>query len=109
MRKQRRTLLLGTTLVLLLTGGLVAAVLWPTLSEADRRAALYPVGMIDVHEPKVSSIHWLFDDRSRLEVTFAPKDGQWRVDRVRTWPPSPVHPLTRLRRTLALIIPALGE
>ena len=126
MNRRRRTLLLGLVLVLLLAGGIVAAILWPTPSEAERMAALIQVGMtsedvarllpgkfdFDVKSPE-DDVFVFFEptdpDGPAMYLTFA-KSGPRRVTAVwTTRGHSRIPPLTRLRRTLARALPFLGE
>jgi hypothetical protein len=132
-RKRRYTLLLSLALVALLAAGTGVALLWPTPSEAERMAERIEVGMTFRQVAKVVppppqgrwsanflgdpfEIGWDQDDGSTLFIEFAtPEEGELmngkfaRVAAVRTTPPPPVHPLTRLRRTLARAFPFLGE
>jgi hypothetical protein len=116
----------GIALAQLLVLGAAVALVWP--SEAEWVAAKIEVGMRrdqvwEVVNPSPSAWQppstffdespWVLNyaDGSILSVEFTqPVEGRpERVALVRTTPPPPVHPLTRLRRTLARIIPALKE
>jgi hypothetical protein len=127
MTRRRRILLLGLAVLLLLAGGLVAAVLWPTPSEGEQWAAKFRVGMAleqawdEFHE----DVGWLpgnigggstygrwCKDGSFVILTINwPEQSRGRaiVTAIVTTPPDPVHPLTRLRRTLALAFPFQGK
>jgi hypothetical protein len=116
----------GIALAQVLVLGVDMALLWPC--EAEMAAVRLEVGtpmeqtMKVVHaregpysrmifsEPGEAVIigpaHWIFDDSSNLFVTF---DSENRVVSVHPEPPSPIHPLTRLRRTLGRILPFLAE
>jgi hypothetical protein len=48
----------------------------------------------------------VFLDGSSIVITL---DGGGHVGHIKTTPPDPVPPLTRLRRTLARALPFLGE
>jgi hypothetical protein len=116
----------GIALVLLLVIGAAVALVWP--SEAEWVAAKIEVGMRRdqvwaVVNPSPSAWRppsrffdespWVLNyaDGSILLIEFTPRvdSRPERVALVRTTPPPPVHPLTRLRRTLARFIPAVGE
>jgi hypothetical protein len=131
MIRRRRTLLLG--LALLLVVGSVVAILWTTPCEADRKAALIRKGMTKrdvfdvmgpqspmddmltrIQDPELirgTELAWLQEDRSALHVGFRSSEAGAEPVVVYTWTrePPPVHPLTRLRRTLARVLPFLGE
>jgi hypothetical protein len=119
MSRRRRILLLGVALVALAFVGTVAVVLWPLPpSEAEQKAELIRVGMprSEVNELLGSSTRWtvanVFNgkDGSQLVVVFPHRlDLGHCVVSFHTIPPPPVHPLTRLRRTLARALPFLGE
>ena len=132
MRKSWKLWLAGIALVQLLVIGVDVALLWP--SEAERGAALVRKGMTDsqvwevLGEPcegrfrllpmTVKNVFHdecyccLFDDGSYLYVSLngsGERREEFRVTNVRTQQPLPAPPLTRLRRTLARIFPALKE
>jgi hypothetical protein len=139
MKIRHRTLLLGLLLIVLLVGGLAAAVLWPTPSEAKREAALLHVGMnIDeafklLGPGEVREFHtitpqlipgskepdfalvWLQRDGSTLIADVGhllgnPEEGFYReIASIRTTPAAPADPLTRLGKTLARAFPFLAE
>jgi hypothetical protein len=126
MRNRWKVWAAGLALVLLVVGvGVVS--MWPTSCEAERKAALVHEGLTYqevaglIGEPN-ELIEWnhqksvrckTFNDHSGLIVCFRlEKDGNNLVGfltSARVSPPPPVHPLTRLRRTLARLIPALGD
>jgi hypothetical protein len=128
MNRRRRTLLLGLALVAGLAGGIVATLLWLAPCDAERFAAKIGAGMRrdevlkvvnpppSVWQPSSTFLDespWVLNyfDGSILSVEFTPpvEGGRVWVTSVRTTPPPPVHPLTRLRRTLARALPFLGE
>jgi hypothetical protein len=78
MIRRRRTLLLGLALVALLAGGLAVAVLWPTPSEAERKAALIQVGMTGEQAEEVlgppNGWDLLPSRQGRLEVAWHQAD-----------------------------------
>jgi hypothetical protein len=80
-------------------------------SEAERAAAKIEVGMTEDQAAAVAGpvIYFTrsatFADGSTLSLDIDPWD--FRVTAIRTTPATPVPPLTRLRRTLARIVPAL--
>jgi hypothetical protein len=125
MRKRWKAWAAGLVLVALLAGGLAVSVFWPTPYEADREAAKFNVGMLFDDPPILDGenvlsittrlrdgdgrwwpLRWGFSDGSFLHITYG---DDRRVSSVRIQPPTPVPPLTRLHRTLARIVPALGE
>jgi hypothetical protein len=116
----------GIALVQLLVIGAAVALVWP--SEAEWVAAKIEVGMRReqvwaVVNPSPSAWQppstffdespWVLNyaDGSILLIEFTPRveARPERVAWVRTTPLPPVHPLTRLRRTLARVFPVLGE
>jgi uncharacterized protein YndB with AHSA1/START domain len=123
---RRWMLLLAVAVFALLANGLAIAARWPTPSEAERKAALLRVGMswdetFVLMAPRWPMtylgneagtrlyIGWPQSDGSQITVTFVPvEEGGRRALSIRTTPP-PVHPLTRLRRTLARAFPFVGE
>jgi hypothetical protein len=101
--------------------------MWPQPSEAERMAARLYIGMTEELALEIlrdcHGIHgksstcrggyfcW-FQDGSRLSLGFECRVslGQsYHVTTVRTDPPDPSPPLTRLRRTLARLMPVFGE
>jgi hypothetical protein len=126
-RRRRTVLLLGLALVpLLLFGGVVIALLWLMPSEAERRAAMVEAGMTWLQTQEVAlpnsigpytpttdgrldgDYYWTYADGSILIVTFGQADDRY-ASSVRTSPPPPADTMTRLRRTLARLLPFLGE
>src|SRR5258707_21583 len=128
MKCRRRTLLIGLALVLLLAIGAGPVLMWPTSSQAERKAATLRLGMplgeaslicekdISVWSAITSlaspyrSFHCRFADGSKLTVRAerSREDvNTFLVSALQITPPE--HPLTRLRRTLARIMPALEE
>jgi hypothetical protein len=113
------------------------AVLWPMPSEAEQQVASVAVGMSQWevlvmflspgdHTPRHGrsgeplprttiiadnySCLLEFQDGSQLHVTFGRRRGfDQHVTSISTTPAAPVHPLTRLRRTLARVFPFLAE
>jgi hypothetical protein len=125
MNRRRLTLVLGLAIVVLLVAGAGVALLWPTPSEAERKAGLIRERMTRSEVSKVLGplpraaeillpdrveFRWWQDDTSSIIIAF---DSGLGVIEVRTllplFPPPPVHPLTRLRRTFARVLPFLGE
>jgi hypothetical protein len=125
MTRRHRILLLGLPVVLLLAVGLAVSAVWPVPSKAERKAALIRVRMPlkELNElvfrercvyPRSlawNDIHVVRpqDDGSRSDVKLGPFDEGWPVLSFQTTPPPPVHPLTRLRRTLAHVFPFVDE
>jgi hypothetical protein len=116
----------GIALAQLLVIGVDVALLWP--SEAEWVAARIDAGMRrdqvwEVVNPSPSAWQppstffdespWVLNyaDGSILTIEFTPPVEGWhaRVALVSSTPPPPVHPLTRLCRTLARAFPFLGE
>jgi hypothetical protein len=117
----------GIALAQLLVIGVDVALLWP--SEAKVAAERVRPGMSElevsssfdgrIYRQCVEALGYKaflyqFADRSCLCVGMnwaETVDGEhiFRVTSVRNSPPPPVHPLTRLRRTLARALPFLGE
>jgi hypothetical protein len=114
-RRSWKVWVAGISLVLLLIVGIGVAV-WPTPSEAQKKAAMIYVGMTESHlyetlnplPPTSTSLKthgaWRFDDGSILNVGY---DKEQRVDWIRARPADP--PLTRLRRNLAGVFPFLAD
>jgi hypothetical protein len=112
MNRRRRTLLLGLALVaLLLAGGVRVALLWPAPSDAEHWAVLIGVGLTESQELELErhyvggkdslggwQFFYRFTDGSELSVKYYATGGA----RTHTFPPPPVHPLTR-------VLPFLGE
>jgi hypothetical protein len=130
----------GLSLVAVLAGGIIAAVLWPTPSAAERMASQLRVGMtmgqvgqvseylggsdpliltsgravapgrstsrIVFDDPGRGTRGIVFDDGSSIGITL---DRDDHVGNIKTTPPDPVHPLTRLRHTLGRVFPALAK
>jgi hypothetical protein len=113
----------GIALVQLLVIGVGAALLWPneaeaaaarirkgmTLSEAEEALGRHGGGLGG--SMRAQGYQYPFEDGSCLTLSLV-RSGLWEpwdVGAFWTEPPTPVHPLTRLRRTLARVIPALGE
>ncbi len=137
MRSRRRTRLLGLALVLLLALGVGVSLLWPMPCEAEQTAALLHIGMLERDAcqlidsdtarirlpnsysglapwpPDYQTHSVFFADGSRAAVDFQKNSsGEWRLSSVKVEPPDPplvTNPLTRLRRTLARILPFLVE
>jgi hypothetical protein len=126
MNRRRRILLLGLALVLL-AGGIAAALLWRPPSHAEQAAAGIEAGMTRGQVEKllwppepgiltINNIHQFsaiddplgkeYGDGSILTVTFDPAG---RATSTRVTPPPPVHPLDGLRRALIRLIPALDD
>jgi hypothetical protein len=124
---RRRTLLLALAVLLLLAVGLGLAILWPMPSEAEKDAASIRVGMTpgQVHEVietlpstrlRLMSagedgvvIGISYDDESGMSIWYVGEGGSLRVREVEVFAPPPVHPLTRLRRTRARVLPFLAD
>jgi hypothetical protein len=125
-RRSGKVWVTGIVVVLLLAGGIVAATLWltPTGTLAERAAAKVYAGMSCNELKQVVPESWnlsmdirshsefcCFSDGSTLWVRF---DSANNVTSMLIPPslnpmPPPVHPLTRLRRTLARVLPVLRE
>jgi hypothetical protein len=118
--------LAGILLVQLLVVGVDVVMLWPTQSYAEQAASQVKSGMTEDDVDKLISSYWVntsmgrdtrvsdhvqlchrLGDGSILIVTSDPRSG--RVVSAHSWNPVKTHPLTRLRRTLAHLIPALKE
>jgi hypothetical protein len=116
----------GIALGQLLVIGVDVAILWPEPCEAEQFAARLRVGMTESEvldtagdlgmswggTLRVQMHHRLFDDGSSLTVAmcWSGRRGEdRRVGNFEVIPPTLVHPLTRLRRTLARSFPLLGE
>jgi hypothetical protein len=114
----------GIALVQLLVIEIDAVLLWPTPCEAERKAVSIREGMTSKEVDKLAGttrfgpyyviedryiwptlLHWEYEHGSRLVVAL--ESGQ--VASIRTTPPTPIPPLTHLRRTLARVFPALKE
>jgi hypothetical protein len=133
MSRRRLILLLGLA-VLLLALGLDTALPRPVPSDAERAAVKVEAGMTlpqaqeaaaakapgliphssmwgpDPREEGPEDYLCFYGDGSALVITFGPaREGGRRVVAVAPTPPDPVHPLTRLRRTLARAFPFLGK
>jgi hypothetical protein len=118
--KVRWKLLAGVpVLLLLMTLAFFIGLLWEPRSDAEEMAALIRIGMTSrqVAEAVPLLDDLRFDAEGMSAQVCAPRDhstlivsigADGRVFEVRTWPPT-VSPLTRPRRILARIIPALGE
>jgi hypothetical protein len=120
-------LYLGLAVLLLLAAGVGVAVMWPTPSEAEEDAASIRVGMTTAQVREVIEsfpdtrrrllatgdngevIGVNFDDESGLSIDYTGEGESRRVRDVEVFAPPPVHPLARLRRTLARILPSQGE
>jgi hypothetical protein len=128
MRKRWKVWATGLALALLLAAGAGAALLWPTPNEAERMAALIRPGMkwgeveavlgpppmkvvgADVVGGPANAFGWSQSDGSMLIFSFGPHGERFgQVMEIRTRPPAPVPPLTRLRRTLARAFPFLAD
>jgi hypothetical protein len=125
MRKRWKLWAAGMALVLVMVGVGVLLLLWPATPLAEQKAPLIHEGMTYsqvqavIGSPGASgpprqyptTIWWGFSDGSSVAVEYLLDEAtqQGVVARVRTLPAYSVPPLTRLRRTLARIIPALGE
>jgi hypothetical protein len=128
MSRRRRILLLGLALVLLLVVGVGAALLWPLPSEAEKALARVHEGMtfrqaremlldetVSTGKVRFGGETWCgfeFPDGSYFSATLRPgRNEEWLLvlPPAEVTPPRPVHPLTRLRRTLAHAFPFLGE
>jgi hypothetical protein len=128
MNRRRRILLLGLALLLLLAAGVGKATLSPMPSQAERRASTLRLGMTldqasslcDKDNLVWSAITSLMSSRNSFHCRFADGscltvrgqrswgDGpEFRISSLETTPPD--HPLTRLRRSLARVLPFLGE
>jgi hypothetical protein len=117
--------LFGLAALLSLAAVLGVTVLWPAASEADEDAASIRVGMTpDQVQEVVESfpdtrrrlmaagengevIGISYDDQSGMSIEYAGEGESRRVRDVEVFAPPPVHPLTRLRRTLARVLPFL--
>jgi hypothetical protein len=135
-RKRRRILLLGLAVLVLLAGGIGAALLWPQPPcDAERMAALIRVGMTpeEVYDeqlhfnrspefgPLPRPVFVIEDfgtkekeaipqtDGSAVFITWDENGDDLRVAAVRARLPRPVPALTRLRRTIARALPFIGE
>jgi hypothetical protein len=128
MKIRRRPWLLGLLLIVLLVGGSAVAVFWPSPTDADQWTALVHTGVN--HQDLVRLFGkaweekgypkdkdgvikrestWHYPDGSTLTITFGPeREGKLNATSIQTTPAAPVHPLTRLRRTLARIFPFIG-
>jgi hypothetical protein len=110
--------------LVLLALGFGVAWLWPLPSEAEKEAALIRPGMTleqlaDLQlpaelmklNPTRDGVAYIYRDGSTLFMEFTlPVEGELiRIATVRTTPPTPVPHPTRLRRTLARVLPFLGE
>jgi hypothetical protein len=127
-RTRRRTLLLGLAVL----GGIVAALLWRTPSEAERAIARIEVGMplkgvdevlravgghpfpsrgwgswLEANAQGVKT--WSFQDGSYLYMTYRGVRGEEKLAGFSFAPPPRVDPLAPVRRTLARALPFLGE
>lgn len=123
MRKHRRLLAALLALVLPLALGVGATVLRPTLSEAEIALSQTHEGMWQTQVEEVVGLtpycfwgergtpnwttKWRFPDGSGFTLVFEQGGVVLPVSEVH--PPDAVHPLIRLRRTLARIFPALKE
>jgi hypothetical protein len=119
----------GIALVLMLLLGVVVSLLWPEPSgEAGRVAKQIHIGMMytdalavldlnkakrELYGPrdvdgavKKTSASFTFEDRSEIMLQW---DLSGRISLVSAGLPRQFHPLTRLRRTLARVLPFLGE
>jgi hypothetical protein len=118
----------GIVLVQLLVIGVDLALLWPTPNDAERVAAKIEVGMTwdrarELMQPRLSvwqspstvakdaPCRWSYEDGSGLIITRDPTcQHVIEIDTTPpTLPPATVHPLTRLRRTIARVLPFVGE
>jgi hypothetical protein len=128
-RRRWKLWVAGIAFVQLLVIGADVALLWPPPpSEAERMAAHIRVGM--PHDQVRRVLAWYktfdtpevggrwgtwcrFEDGSSLYVGVPgglwPRDTTLTVNSVCTEPPPYIHPLTRLRRPLARVLPFLGE
>jgi hypothetical protein len=62
--------------------------------------------LITFDDPGRSTRGVVFLDGSSITIAI---DGGGLIGHIKTTPPAPIHPLTRLRRTLARAFPFLGE
>jgi hypothetical protein len=122
--KRQRILLLGLAFALLLAVGVGVTAWWPAPSEAESAAARVEAGetwrRVATRENRTALFPVEFgkpDGKKRVELAYADgscltltcdgRDGT--VISIHTTPPDPVHPLNRLRRTLARAFPFLKE
>jgi hypothetical protein len=129
MRNRWKLWTAGIALAQLLVIGADVA-LWPMPSEAEQRAASIDMEMkwVDAVMPSATygrsgspwphatfmadsdTCFWGFQDGSGLRVTFRGRMfSAQRIESISIMPPDPVHPLIRLRRTLARVFPFLAE
>ena len=117
----------GIALAQVIVLGVDVVLLWPMPSAAEQATARIGVGMTEeevafsirdytapwpgVSDPRGGRAWWFFKDGSCLEVRFGPSPDENTRPAVflHATPPPPVPPLTRLRRTLARLFPALKE
>jgi hypothetical protein len=135
MKRRRKVWDAGLSLFLLLALGVAAALLWPLPSEAEQKAAIIQEGMVSekVAELLRGGMHvdsnlipigdlvygvdgpfyeegWTQNDGSTVFIKFKVVGvDHSRVASVCTTPADPIHPMTRLRRSLARFFPALKE
>jgi hypothetical protein len=120
-RRSWKVWVAGIALVQALIIGVDMALLWP--SEAERAASRIRVGMtqdqvlaqlegrgsVSEGQLLLRPLPWIwqFGDGSSLVVLIPISEGRLVVATIHTTPP--VHPLARLRHTLARAFPFLGE
>jgi hypothetical protein len=121
MCKRWRLWLAGIGLVQLLVIGIEMALLWPMPSEAEQWAERVRTGITPQQRRELASAllfnvgsksmgyleRYKFPDGSQLSFIYDSYADEIRDVTMR--PGEPVPPLTRLRRALARLIPALGE
>jgi hypothetical protein len=123
-RRSWKVWVAGIALAQLLAIGVDVA-LWPTITEAEQVASRLWLGMTADQATQVVD-EWYsqqavsfrpdrwskFSDGSSLALYLSQEaltGGDAYVVNIRAIPPPSVHPLTRLRRTLARAFPFLGE
>ena len=115
----------GIALVIVFAAGVGQSLLWPMQSEAEQKAALIHEEMTwdqvlellgppwSRRDPPADEFGWYQGDKSFLKVAFGPsEEGVRCVVSISADPPllyHRIHPLTRLRRTLARVFPFLAE
>jgi hypothetical protein len=128
-RRSWKVWVAGIALVQALVIGADVAVLWPIPTEAERKAEMIQIGSLlspesaeqlfgpsrwrtgcDGTEVTYSRQIWRFDDGSQLTIDISNRSNtDYSVQDVQSSPARPVPTLTRLRRTLARILPFLAE
>jgi hypothetical protein len=120
MRKRWKLWVAGIALGQLLVIGIDLALLWPTLSDAEHWADRVRMGITQQQRRELARYQWFsaggmghdwegykFSDGSQLSCYHNLSTDE--ITGVVVQPRAPVPPLTRLRRILARLIPALKE